>query len=81
LLVNLLEGGKTPILPFSELEALGFKLAAYPLTLLNASVVAMQRALSELSAGRTPDGLHSFAELRRLVGFDAYDVEAARYRS
>jgi 2-methylisocitrate lyase-like PEP mutase family enzyme len=80
LLVNLLEGGKTPILPFGELEALGFKLAAYPLTLLNASIVAMQRALSDLAAGRTPADLHSFAELRRIVGFDAYDAEAARYR-
>lgn len=81
LLVNLLEGGKTPLLPFSELEALGFKLAAYPLTMLNASVVAMQAALSSLRAGESPPGLHSFAELRRIVGFDAYDAEAARYRS
>ncbi len=48
LLVNLLEGGKTPILPHSELDALGFKLAAYPLTLLNASIVAMQSALAAL---------------------------------
>jgi 2-methylisocitrate lyase-like PEP mutase family enzyme len=81
LLVNLLEGGKTPFLPFAELEAIGFKLAAYPLTLLNASIVAMQRALSELEKGRTPEGLLSFPELRRLVGFDAYDAEAARYRT
>jgi 2-methylisocitrate lyase-like PEP mutase family enzyme len=79
LLVNLLEGGKTPFLPFAELESLGFRLAAYPLTLLNASIAAMQRALASLSAGETPPGLHSFAELRRLVGFDAYDAEARRY--
>jgi 2-methylisocitrate lyase-like PEP mutase family enzyme len=79
LLVNLLEGGKTPVLPAAELEALGFKLAAYPLTLLNASVVAMQRALAALSRGETPKELLSFAELRRTVGFDDYDAEAARY--
>jgi 2-methylisocitrate lyase-like PEP mutase family enzyme len=81
LLVNLLEGGKTPILPPSELEALGFKLAAYPLTLLNASIVAMQRALSALQKGETPADLLPFSELRRLVGFDAYDAEAERYVS
>jgi 2-methylisocitrate lyase-like PEP mutase family enzyme len=81
LLVNLLEGGKTPILPHSELDALGFKLAAYPLTLLNASIVAMQSALAALGRSETPAGLMSFAELRALLGFDAYDREAARYRS
>lgn len=81
LLVNLLEGGKTPILPHAELDALGFKLAAYPLTLLNASIVAMQGALASLARGETPPGLMSFAELRALLGFDAYDREAARYRS
>lgn len=81
LLVNLLEGGKTPILPHAELDALGFKLAAYPLTLLNASIVAMQGALASLARSETPPGLMSFAELRALLGFDAYDREAARYRS
>ena len=81
LLVNLLEGGKTPILSHAELDALGFKLAAYPLTLLNASIVAMRGALASLEKGETPAGLLPFAELRTLLGFDAYDREAERYRS
>ncbi len=81
LLVNLLEGGKTPILPHAELDALGFKLAAYPLTLLNASIVAMQGALASLVKSEAPAGLMPFAELRALLGFDAYDREALRYRS
>jgi 2-methylisocitrate lyase-like PEP mutase family enzyme len=81
LLVNLLEGGKTPILPHAELDALGFKLAAYPLTLLNASIVAMQGALASLAKNEAPAGLMPFAELRALLGFDAYDREALRYRS
>ena len=29
-LANMVEGGKTPILPFPQLEALGFKVAIYP---------------------------------------------------
>ncbi|MDQ2645861.1 MAG: isocitrate lyase/PEP mutase family protein [Myxococcota bacterium] len=81
LLVNLLEGGKTPILPHAELDALGFKLAAYPLTLLNASIVAMQGALASLAKNEAPAGSMPFAELRALLGFDAYDREALRYRS
>jgi len=35
-------GGKTPILTPIELEDLGYKLAAYPLSLIGASVKAMQ---------------------------------------
>lgn len=81
LLANMLEGGKTPILPPRELEALGYKLAAYPLTLLNASIRAMQGALASLARGETPPDLLSFSEIRRVVGFDDYDAAAARYAS
>jgi 2-methylisocitrate lyase-like PEP mutase family enzyme len=79
MLANMLEGGKTPILPPAELEAVGYKLAAYPLTLLNVAVRAMQEALRSLGRGETPPDLLSFGELRRSVGFDDYDAEAARY--
>jgi 2-methylisocitrate lyase-like PEP mutase family enzyme len=79
LLVNCLEGGKTPILPPAELEALGFKIAAYPLTLLNTAIVAMRDALGALRRGESPGALMPFAELRQLVGFDDYDREATRY--
>jgi 2-methylisocitrate lyase-like PEP mutase family enzyme len=79
MLANMLEGGKTPILPPPELWKIGYKLAAYPLTLLNASVRAMQGALAAISRGETPADLLSFREVRRIVGFDAYDAEAARY--
>jgi 2-methylisocitrate lyase-like PEP mutase family enzyme len=80
MLANMLEGGKTPILPPAELEALGFKLAAYPVTLLSAAIHAMREALRALKRGEQPGGLLDFAELRRIVGFDAYDAEAERYR-
>lgn len=81
LLVNCLEGGKTPILPPAELEAIGFKIAAYPLTLLNTAIVAMREALGALARGESPAALLPFAELRTLVGFDHYDREASRYVS
>jgi len=79
-LVNLVEGGDTPVLPPDELAALGFRIAAYPLTLLSAAARAMQDALTELAAGKTPRGLLPFPELRELVGFDAYDAALERYR-
>jgi 2-methylisocitrate lyase-like PEP mutase family enzyme len=78
-LANLLEGGKTPILPPSELEAVGYKLAAYPLTLLSSAIFAMRAALADISRGETPARLLPFDELRRVVGFDDYDAESRRY--
>ena len=39
----------------------------------------MTEALSEMRAGRHPGRLLDFAELRRIVGFEAYDAEAAGY--
>lgn len=79
-LANMLSGGDTPLTAPARLAELGFTLVAYPLTLLSASIAAMHRALADLSAGRDPHGAAvDFAELRRIVGFDAYDSEAARY--
>ena len=62
-MANMLEQGKTPVLPPAELEAIGFKLAAYPLTLLSASIRAMQEALAALARGNHPENLLDFATL------------------
>ena len=79
-MANLVEGGATPLLPHAELERIGYRLAAYPLTLLSAAIKAMQGALSEMAAGRHPDAaLLPFADLRKAVGFDAYYEEESRY--
>jgi 2-methylisocitrate lyase-like PEP mutase family enzyme len=78
-MANLVEGGKTPCLPASDLEAMGYRIAAFPLTLLNASIGAMQEALAALGAGRSPEGLLSFEDLQRVVGFEDYDREQRRY--
>ena len=75
-MANMLEGGLTPWLPPEALAAMGFRLAAYPLTLLSAAAFAMTTALSALKAGTTPQQLLSFAELKDLVGFPAEDEAA-----
>ena len=72
-MANMLEGGVTPQLPPDALAAMGFRLAAYPLTLISAAAFAMIQALSALQSGTTPEQLLSFSELKDLVGFPAYD--------
>jgi 2-methylisocitrate lyase-like PEP mutase family enzyme len=72
-MANMVEQGDTPLLPPAELEALGYKIAAYPLTLLSSAVQAMQEALITLKAGKDAGNLLPFAELRKVIGFDAYD--------
>ncbi len=79
-MANMVEGGDTPVLPPDRLEALGYRIAAYPLTLLSSAARAMEAALADLAAGRPPAGLLEFGRLREIVGFGEYDAESARYR-
>lgn len=83
LMANMLEGGDTPLLAPRRLEALGFRIAAYPLTLLSAAVQAIGDALAQMKAGEHPADSEriSFGALRELVGFPAYDEAAKRYAS
>lgn len=80
-LANMLEYGSTPILPPSDLKLLGYTLAAYPLTLLSASINAMEKALSCIMTGvPTDDLICSFAKTKDAVGFTRYAMEEERYR-
>ncbi|MDX1593066.1 MAG: isocitrate lyase/PEP mutase family protein [Gammaproteobacteria bacterium] len=79
-MANMVEGGRTPVLPADVLAELGYRIAAYPLTLLSASLDAMRRALAALRDGLPPaEGLTDFETLKRAVGFDAYYATEARY--
>ncbi|WP_413405034.1 MULTISPECIES: isocitrate lyase/PEP mutase family protein [unclassified Synechococcus] len=71
-MANMLEGGITPLLSTERLGAMGFALAAYPLTLLSTAAFAMRQALVDLQAGNTPEQMLSFEEMKTLVGFDSY---------
>jgi 2-methylisocitrate lyase-like PEP mutase family enzyme len=79
-MANLIEGGRTPLLAPAQLDAIGYKIAVYPLTLLNVSIQAMRAALSELRAGRPASAAMDFEALKAAVGFPAYYAEEARYR-
>jgi 2-methylisocitrate lyase-like PEP mutase family enzyme len=73
LMINQIEGGRTPLLPVRELERLGFDLVAYALTALMAAVRGMAIALGRLRDEGTPVGLQgenaTFDEIDALVGF------------
>jgi 2-methylisocitrate lyase-like PEP mutase family enzyme len=81
LMANLVEGGDTPLLPNAELEALGFKIAAYPLTLIEVAAKAIQDALEAMRGGAHPseDERISFEQLREIVGFPEYYEAEKRY--
>ena len=78
-MANLIEGGKTPLLPPAQLEAIGYKIAVYPLTLLNVSIAAMRKALGDLKNGHRAGDAMAFDALKSAVGFPAYYAEEARY--
>ena len=62
-----------------QLEALGYKIAVYPLTLLNVSIQAMRSALPSLSRSERPSTAMDFEDLKKAVGFAEYYAEEARY--
>ncbi len=78
-LANMVEQGATPVLAPGELDALGFKIAAYPLTLLLAATRAMEETLEALKAGQSPDNLATFKHLREVTGFDDYFAAEKKY--
>jgi 2-methylisocitrate lyase-like PEP mutase family enzyme len=80
-MANMVEGGVTPILPPRRLEEIGYKIAAYPLTLLSTAARAMNDALAAIARGDPAEGLLGFPELRTIVGFDTYDAALARFGS
>lgn len=71
-MANMLEHGKTPILPIDELADMGYTIAAYPLTLLGVAVTAMEEALTRLRTGVHDEGWVDFRHLREVVGFPDY---------
>ena len=80
-LANMLEQGSTPIVPPQELKAMGYTMAAYPLTLLSASIKAMQESLDKIHKGEpTDDIISTFSETKDVVGFTRYAEEENRYK-
>lgn len=78
----MLEQGSTPILAPQELKKMGFTMAAYPLTLLSASIKSMIESLDRIQKGLPTDELiSSFSETKDVVGFSNYASQEQRYRT
>lgn len=81
--VNVVIGGKTPMLSREELGRLGFSLALYANAALQASVKAIQDVLTVLRSSGSligvEDRLASFPERQRVVRKDFYDAIEQRY--
>jgi len=83
LLYNWAESGKTPLLPLNEIQALGFKLVIFPVSLLLAATHAMLNLLAVLKPGQTPapfaEQMVTFSQFTTLVGLPEIQALERRY--
>ena len=71
-MVNLIEGGETPLIDLKKLEEIGFKIAVMPLTLMSANVKIMQETLKNIQNKTYNKNVSKFTELMDIVGFNDY---------
>ena len=69
LLVNMVEGGKTPLLPIQELEKMGYKIVIYPRSAPGIAIKAIQELMREL---KETGSTQTFAD--RIVSFEGRNV-------
>lgn len=74
LVANMVERGRTPVLPKDRLEALGFRLVIYPATGFLAAAAALETAYGALrdsgSSLAVADRLYDFGAFTEMVGFE-----------
>jgi len=70
LVANLVEDGRTPMIPPAELRRMGFKIALYPISALLAVTRRMEETYQALLAGNMPasTGRSTFRHYNELVG-------------
>ena len=85
LLYNMASSGKTPFLPTSEIEALGFGCVIYPNFVVLAAIPAIQRMLRHLKqtgdVAALQNDIISFQQFFDLMGMDEVKELEARYVS
>ena len=82
-LANMVEGGRTPILPQHELAEIGYKVVIYPNSLTRIMACAGERLLDELKRAGTTAGLAgemlTHGQLWDLFGRREWEALAARF--
>jgi methylisocitrate lyase len=78
---NMIEGGKTPYLPYDEVEALGFDVVVYPLSSLLAYTRAVRDTYDALADRGETSSVEklSFEEYDELIDADEYREMEKRY--
>jgi methylisocitrate lyase len=83
LFANMIEGGKTPLLTWQELQDLGYKMVVFPLSALLAAAKAIGDVYSELYAKKTTAGVIdrvvSFHDFEAIVGVPELRALEERY--
>jgi methylisocitrate lyase len=83
LLANMTEFGKSPLLPFDDLAAMGYKAVIYPLTAMRAAMHAAEETLRTVRDQGTQQGLldrmQSRVELYDLLGYKDWEERDRGY--
>lgn len=83
LLVNMTEGGATPLLSASDLQAMGYRIAIFPNAALRASMFAVRALLAELqqvgTTAQVLDRMMSWQDRQEAVGLPVFQELEERY--
>jgi len=83
LLINMFEGGRTPLVPAHELARMGYRVMIVPSDLQRAAIKAMQLVAETLlrdgSSAAVRDQMASFADRERVVDLEAWSNLELRY--
>jgi len=84
-LINMFQGGKTPLLPAARLEQLGYNIFIIPSDLQRAAIAAMQRALACIARDGSTAAMQadmvSFKDREAVIGTSSYIERDKRYAS
>lgn len=84
LMANMVEGGRTPNLTAKDLENMGFKMVAYPCSLVYTVTKALHDLLTTLRKDGTTvnaaEQMMSFAEFNKYIGLDKYNALDQKYK-
>ena len=83
LLINMFEGGRTPLIPAHKLAQMGYRVMIVPSDLQRAAIKAMQEVAATLlrdgSSAAMRDHLVSFADRERVVDLEKWNNLEVRY--
>ncbi len=83
LFANMIEGGKTPLLSYQELQDLGYKMVVYPLSALFSAAKAVQETYETLFADKSTaarqEAMVGFSQFEEMIGVPDWRELEAQY--